>query len=287
MQINDVIDYFNDSVVETKENIKENIIRLKDFSIDAYNSLKDDINNEKSIINDDIFLTLDQKIKEIEGNKNILKKNADKYLEINSNFENIKKFINQIYSDIFTNLDIQLSLPTYYQIKENISNSIVHPILKDDINKKICLNVEVARKSINQIDYEMSQLLPSNISNKINNNKLTSLNIENNPFYHTPNNSFYDIINKFQTEKNQNTGNYNINQGINTIQDNSKSITQSKINNFSQKYQNIIGFTENFAKTIINTDSKNSIIDEAIELNEINSKTTEKRNPKIKGGIFI
>ena len=301
-KLNDIIDYFNRSVVETRENINENIIRLKDFSIDSYNALKEDINNNKIIINDDIFLTLDQKIKEIEDSKNILKKNADKYLEINMNFENIKNFVNQIYSDIFTNLENQLSLTTYYQIKDNISKSLVQPILKDDINKKLCLNVEVARKSINQIDYEMSQLLPSNISNNINNNESNSLNIENNPFCHTPNiaknenlynqipnNLFYDTMQKFQTQNNQNIANYNINQKINTIQENSnsKSINQSKTNNFSQKYKNVIGFTEIFAKTIINTDSKNSIIDETIELKEINSKTTEKRNPKEKGNVFI
>ena len=34
-KLNDVIDYFNDSVVETIENINKNIIRLKYFSIDA------------------------------------------------------------------------------------------------------------------------------------------------------------------------------------------------------------------------------------------------------------
>ena len=303
-KLNDVIDYFNDSVVETRENTNENIIKLKDFSIDAYKALKADINTNKIMINDDIFLTLDQKIKEIEDNKNALKKNADKYLEINMNFDNIKNFVNQVYSDIFTNLNHQLSLSTYYQIKENIRKSLVYPILKDDIMKKMFSNVKVARKSLNQKDSEMSQLLSSNISNNINNNESTSLNIENNPFYHTqnitkneysynqtPNNLYYDTINKFQNQNYQNTPmtNYNISQRINIIQDNSNSnsTSQSKTNNFSQKSQNKIGFTENLAKTIINTGSKNSVIDETIELKGINSKIIDKRNPKVKGDVFI
>ena len=302
-KLNDVIDFFNDCVVETRENTNENIIRLKDFSIDAYKALKSDINTNKIMINDDIFLTLDQKIKEIEESKNVLKKNAEKYLEINMNFENIKNLVNQIYSDIFTNLNNQLSLPIYYQIKDNIRKSLVQPILKEDIMNKMFSNVKVARKSLNQKDSEMSQLLSSNISINNNNNESTTLNTENqnNQFYQTqkittnefsqnqtPNNLYYNTTNKFQNQNYQNTQmtNYNIIQKINKTQDNSNTTSETKTNNFSQQYQNKWGFIDNLNKAILNTDSKNSIIDETIELKGINSKI-DKRNPKVKGDVFM
>ena len=300
-KLNDVIDYFNDCVVETRENTNENIIRLKDFSIDAYKALKADINTNKIMINDDIFLTLDQKIKEIEDSKTVLKQNADKYLEINMNFENIKTLVNQIYSDIFTNLNNHITSPIYYQLKDNIRKSLVHPISKDDIMKKMFSNVKVARKSLNQKDSEMSQLLSSNISN--NNNQSMTINIENNQIYQTqkmptneysynqtPNNIYYNTTNKFQNQNYQNSPmtNYNISQRINIIQDNSNSKTtnETKSNNFSQS-QNKLGFIENLNKQIINTGSKNSIIDETIELQGKNSKIIDKRNPKLKSDIFI
>ncbi len=42
-----------------------------------------------------------------------------------------------------------------------------------------------------------------------------------------------------------------------------------------------------FVKSIINTDSKNQIIDEAIELKGLNWKVIDKRNSKVKGDVFI
>ena len=77
-KLNDVIDYFNNCVVETRENTNENISRLKDFSIDAFKALKNDISTNKIMINDDIFLTLDEKIKEIDQSKSFLRDNVSK-----------------------------------------------------------------------------------------------------------------------------------------------------------------------------------------------------------------
>ena len=164
-KINDVIDHFNNYVVQTKENTNENFFRLKDFSIDAYKALKADINTNKIIINDDIFLTLDEKIKEIERSKSILKDNVNQYIEINNNFEKIKELVEYIYTEIFNCLNNMLNLNTYTEIKNNINRYFVKPIVKNDIMEKMFSNIKVARKSLNQKDIDNSQHISSNKKN--------------------------------------------------------------------------------------------------------------------------
>jgi hypothetical protein len=294
-QLNDVIDYFNNYVVETRENTNENISRLKDFSIDAYKALKADINTNKIMINDDIFLTLDQKIKEIEQSKSILRNNANKYLEINTNFEKIQSLVNQIYTDIYNILHEKLGLTIYNEIKNNIRKSIVYPILKDDIMKKMFSNIKVARKSLNQKDPDVSQYNSSNI--KSNNYERTTLindNI-NNSNYQTQNiNTSQYLYSQTQNDntdyfkrnlQNQNYSNTQVTnnqytQNLNNSQDNiNTKIKTSDNTNYNQPH-----FIENLNNAILNSASKKSIIEESIE---INSKYPNQRNSNISTDVFL
>ena len=293
-KLNDVIDYFNNYVIETRENTNENISRLKDFSIDAYKALKADINTNKIMINDDIFLTLDQKIKEIEQSKSILRDNAKKYIEINNNFEQIKSLVNQIYTDIFNCLNERLNLTIYNEIKNNIRKSIVNPILKDDVMQKMFSNIKVARKSLNQKDPDVLQYISSNRqSNNFDRTKLINDNI-NNPNYQTQNINSSHYFSHTPNENNidyykGNIQNQNYsNQKVKNDNKYSQQFNQSQ-ENFNTKIQtndniNQPHFIENLNNAILNSASKNSGIDEQIE---INSKYQNKRNSNISSEVFL
>ena len=283
-KLNDVIDYFNNYVIETKENTNENILRLKDFSIDAYKALKADINTNKIMINDDIFLTLDQKIKEIEQSKSILRENVNKYLEINSNFDKISSLVNQIYSDIFNFLDEKLRLTAYNEIKNNIRKSIVNPILKDDIMKRMFSNIKVARKSLNQKDPDVSQYISSNrqsnnyertqlMNDNINNPNYKTQSINSSQYQHSQmlndNNSLY-YTGHFQNQNFGNTkGNIEYTSQLSLSQDNINNTI--KIND--NLNENQPHFIENLNNAILNS-AKKSEIEESIE----NSKYQSQEN---------
>ena len=281
LKLNDVIDYFNNCVVETRENTNENISRLKDFSIDAFKALKNDISTNKIMINDDIFLTLDEKIKEIDQSKSFLRDNVSKYIAINNNFETIKNLVNQIYSDLFNNISKQLTINIYDEIKNNIRTSLVMPISKDKIMERMFSNVKVARKSLGQkdpdtpinINNENISLLENQKNQNIQINKATtqspSKTITFNKNYYSPNSK------------------YNINNKININQDNSFSTIENSLFNYPQTQPN---FLDNFHQAILNSGSKKKqlIIDENEELkNESNTQLTDKRNSKVKGDVFI
>ena len=301
--LNDLLKYFINKVSLTKNNINENINLLKNYSIYAYKALKNDINTNHIIINDNIFLTLDKKIKEIIQNKENLKQNSLKFIEINKNFENIKNLVEYIYHGLFKSFEPLLSNDKMIEIKKNIDKSVVNKIQRDDIMKKMFENIEGDPKRIfrsgeryynttsnknyqpnNEIK-KMKEISAFNLMNN-NNNKdyQTDLNIHNNTMHNiigtninTSNDSninFKNIVienSKFINNQSNynNINDYNKNNQYNqcnqyTIDNTTESYSNNNTNQSEKNNYNTNKISENYIQSINNMNQTN---------NEIKSKT--------------
>ena len=148
INLTELIKFFVKQVTLTKKNINENITLLKEYSIHAYKALKRDINTNQIIIDDDIFLTLDKKLKEIIQDKESLKENTKKFIEINKNIENIREYTTYVYQELFNFIQPLLNQNKINEIKNKIKSAVVSPIQKEAIMEKMFENVTVSRKSL-------------------------------------------------------------------------------------------------------------------------------------------
>ena len=152
-KVNDVIDYFNNSVNTTRININENANEIKDMCALGLDKLKEDISIEKLIIREDIFLTFDKKYKELLTEEQRFKDDNIKYLELNNNYGPIETMVHNIYNEIFHVLSKNVESQLYNEIKNNISQYIVKKISKEEIMSKIFSEVGVPRKSLLKKSY--------------------------------------------------------------------------------------------------------------------------------------
>ena len=243
INLTELIKFFVKQVTITKKNINENITLLKEYSIHAYKALKRDINTNQIIIDDDIFLTLDKKLKEIIQDKENLKENTKKFIEINKNIENIREYTTFIYQELFNFIQPLLNQNKINEIKNKIKNAVVSPIQKEAIMEKMFENVTVSRKSLmrsNNRSYNNSgQTIKSKYDIHKNANETSAFNLMGNN-----NNTINNTINNTNQNEKMNYGNqgqlFPKNQGIlfgyhntNQTHNNHVDTNVNNVNNFN------------------------------------------------------
>ena len=240
-ELSDLINFFLSKVLYSKNNINKNVDLLQEYSIDAFIALKNDINTNKIVIDDEIFLTLDKKYNEISNSKDILKENYNKFIEINKNYDLIVDLIKTIYENIFDNLSSIFNLKDFSKIKNKIKESVVDEIEKEKIVESMFKNVTVQRKSL---------MKSRNASEIKSNNKIFGLNDS-----FLKNKSLYEMNKSEKNSENKENGKNN-NKLILTEKKNHENILSSIIlenkNNLLESKR--LSFSQ---KKIVDEDDKN------------------------------
>ena len=240
-ELSDLINFFLSKVLYSKNNINKNVDLLQEYSIDAFIALKNDINTNKIVIDDEIFLTLDKKYNEISNSKDILKENYNKFIEINKNYDLIVDLIKSIYENIFDNLSSIFNLKDFSKIKNKIKESVVDEIEKEKIVESMFKNVTVQRKSL---------MKSRNASEIKSNNKIFGLNDS-----FLKNKSLYEMNKSEKNSQNKENGKNN-NKLILTEKKNHENILSSIIlenkNNLLESKR--LSFSQ---KKIVDEDDKN------------------------------
>ena len=240
-ELSDLINFFLSKVLYSKNNINKNVDLLQEYSIDAFIALKNDINTNKIVIDDEIFLTLDKKYNEISNSKDILKENYNKFIEINKNYDLIVDLIKTIYENIFDNLSSIFNLKDFSKIKNKIKESVVDEIEKEKIVESMFKNVTVQRKSL---------MKSRNASEIKSNNKIFGLNDS-----FLKNKSLYEMNKSEKNSQNKENGKDN-NKLILTEKKNHENILSSIIlenkNNLLESKR--LSFSQ---KKIVDEDDKN------------------------------
>ena len=134
------------------KNTNENLELLKKYCIECFIKLKNDINTKGIIIDDEIFLTLYRKLKEIEQYKTeFFEENKFKYEKLNTLLAPFVEQVEKITDDIRINFQNLLSQNIYENFKNSVQENIVEKVQKETVNDFMFRNLGVPRKSLNRM----------------------------------------------------------------------------------------------------------------------------------------
>ena len=145
------LEYFSSCEDETEKNTNENLGLLKKYCIECFIKLKNDINTKGIIIDDEIFLTLYHKLKEIEKYKTeYFEENKQKYEKMNSLLAPFIDQVDKISSELKVTFDTLLNKELYEKFKSMVQENIVEKVQKETVNDFMFRNLGVPRKSLNK-----------------------------------------------------------------------------------------------------------------------------------------
>ena len=152
MKFASCLEYFSKSEDETEKNTNANLELMKKFCIECFIKLKNDINTKGIIIDDEIFLTLYRKLKEIEKYKNeYFEENKQKYEKLNTLLTPFIQQIDKISEELKITFNTLLNKEIYDKFKNMIQENIVEKIQKETVNDFMFRNLGVPRKSLNRM----------------------------------------------------------------------------------------------------------------------------------------
>ena len=171
---NSLIDEYNKINENSLNNIRNSVRDIQITCIKALDGLKDDLNIQNIVNNQDIFIQFDQAYKEL-GNsqKEIFKKNLGKFEELNQKVSIlVENLIRQIYSEIYKTLNNILNNSQFVEINNQINMKFIKPHEEKEIMSRISEHKK-KRNSLKNI-------------NNINNNDLFKVGIAQNKINSVP-----------------------------------------------------------------------------------------------------
>ena len=225
------LEYFSTSEDETEKNTNENLELLKKFCIEYFIKLKNDINTKGIIVDDEIFLTIYHKLKEIERYKTkIFEKNKEKYEKLNTLLAPFIKQVEKISEEIKIIFDNYLNKDIYETFKSSIQENMVEKIQKEQVNDLMFGNLGVPRKSLNRMSFNSISSYKKNERNSYNSpDKPLNQQKERNPFQ----SAIYSHQQQGFTSENPLA--YNSSSNTKNINQNYSSYTSSKVDNQNVK----------------------------------------------------
>ena len=260
------LEYFSTCEDETEKNTNENLELLRKFCIECFIKLKNDINTKGIIIDDEIFLTLYRKLKEIEKYKTeIFEENKMKYEKLNTLLAPFTQQVEVISEQLKTTFNTLLNKDIYENFKNEVQENIVEKVQKETVNDFMFRNLGVPRKSLNRMSLNFSTHKKlSNLNNK-NVSPLREIKEERR--------SPFPKVN-LSEQRNTNNSGVNFSQG---------SFSKSKINqqdNTSSNYYNKTEEQNNRVKGLNNNifTNSNNIVNTTTTTNVVNTKYSSQQN---------
>ena len=268
------LEYFSTCEDETEKNTNENLELLRKFCIECFIKLKNDINTKGIIIDDEIFLTLYRKLKEIEKYKTeIFEENKMKYEKLNTLLAPFTQQVEVISEQLKTTFNTLLNKDIYENFKNEVQENIVEKVQKETVNDFMFRNLGVPRKSLNRMSLNFSTHKKlSNLNNK-NVSPLREIKEERR--------SPFPKVN-LSEQRNTNNSGVNFSQG---------SFSKSKINqqdNTSSNYYNKTEEQNNRVKGLNNNilTNNNIVTTTTTTTNVVNTKYSSQQNQISQNMLF-
>ena len=152
IKFNSCLEYFSTCEYETEKNTNENLELFKKYCTECFIKLKNDINTKGIIIDDEIFLTLYKKLKEIEQYKtDFFEECKYKYKKLNTLLAPFVEKVEEITEGIrikFQDTVLQMDQNIYENFKKSVQENIVEKVKKETVNDFMFYNLDVPRKSL-------------------------------------------------------------------------------------------------------------------------------------------
>jgi len=175
-QLNDVknkvfkiMNIFIDNINYNKKILFDNVELLKKHSYDGIEDLKKKLKIEDIMVDEEIFLAFDEKIKEISTEKMRILKDSKKYEELLKVISYLSSNIDNIYDEILDNFDKKLKSNIQEKLNEKLSENLITSITRDEIDTILFSDLKKPRRS--KIDFpqpKRADFLSGLFSNKNN-----------------------------------------------------------------------------------------------------------------------
>ena len=267
------LEFFSFNEDSTEKNNDLNLELLKKYCTSSYIKLKNNIDTKDILINDEVFLSLYNKLKAIkEYEISLFNENSNKYKMLNSLFLPFTQEIKNMSMDLNNILTRYINKDIYAKFKEEVSKNIVDVVQKEDVVRFMFENVNIPKRKMSGT----SLLKPEENCNK---NSLTP-NINNQ--------RILPSILMFKDTKNNNINNKltMCNNNINSINtsNTSSNLVNSSLNYQQFKQQNFtISSPINFktSSTVNNNMNVNTNSSSIHSLNNINTMNNNNINNTI------
>ena len=265
------LEFFSFTEDSTEKNNDLNLELLKKYCTTSFIKLKNNIDTKEILINDEVFLSLYNKLKAIKDYKTrLFTENLNKFKAINQYFLPFTQEIKNMSLELNNVLINHIKKDIYSKFKEDVSKNFVDVVQKEDVIRFMFENINIPKSGSTLIGSEENltknsltpnytqRLLPSLFQDS---KKKTNINI---------NNSRTNIIGKIDNNSNISNNNITINSGRTNISTNINTITNSisNYNTINSRTNNIGSITSNIA-----TNANNNSNIHATSINPINNNS--------------
>ena len=269
------LEFFSFNEDSTEKNNDLNLELLKKYCTSSFIKLKNNIDTKEILINDEVFLSLYNKLKAIKDYEiSLFTENLNKYKALNQFFLPFTQEIKNMAVDLNNILTRYINKDIYAKFKEDISKNIVDVVQKEDVIRFMFENVNLQKSSLirpeeaynkNSHTPNVPRLLPSILlMNDAKNNNITNINNKSNISGMT---GMTAINTNNSSSSNINTSLNQINQVNHLTQINPMNPIGSQINSTS----NINAINSGSSMNQINSGTSMNQIKSASSMNQINS----------------
>ena len=274
------LEFFSFNEDSTEKNNDLNLELLKKYCTSSYIKLKNNIDTKEILINDEVFLSLYNKLKAIkEYEISLFNENSNKYKMLNSLFLPFTQEIKNMSIDLNNILTRYINKDIYAKFKEEVSKNIVDVVQKEDVVRFMFENVNIPKRKMSGTsllkpeencnknsltpNINNQRILPSilmfkdtknnNINNKINmcNNNINSINtsstnsnlVNSNMNYQQYKQQNFTISSPINFSKTNNTVNNNMNMNTNSSSIHSLNNINTINNSMNNNINNMSNFT--------------------------------------------
>ena len=165
------LEFFSFNEDTTEKNNDLNLELLKKYCTASFIKLKNNIDIKDILIDDDVFLSLYNKLKAIKDYQmTLFTENANKYKALNSFFLPFTQEIKNMSNDLNNILLRYINKDIYAKFKEDVARNVVDVVQKEDVVRFMFENVNVAKTKLTT---NSSLMKPDELSNNMNKNSLT------------------------------------------------------------------------------------------------------------------
>lgn len=153
-----LVNEFNIHKTDNFEKIRANVESLKNDCAKGLDGLKDTLNIKNLIIDENVFLTIDQTLKNLENEEDRVANDVALFKKFFELYREIKDQVNQIYSKIDNTLDKILKDDSTEEIKDKIINYRIEVLTGDQLINQIKSGQKSKSNTVNRIFQALESL---------------------------------------------------------------------------------------------------------------------------------
>ena len=143
------LEFFSFNEDSTEKNNDLNLELLKKYCTSSFIKLKNNIDTKDILINDEVFLSLYNKLKAIKDYKiSLFSENLNKFKTLNTHFLPFTQEIKNMSMDLMNILNRYINKDIYTKFKEDISKNTVDVVQKEDVIRFMFENVNIPKRKI-------------------------------------------------------------------------------------------------------------------------------------------